>query len=169
MLIFQCKKSLCLLSCNINGIADYQKRAKVIDHYLFPKTTKPKPDIFSFQETHSTPKTNGSFLKSFKNVGDIVMSHGVCNSKGVLLGFSKRLNTQIISSETDQDGRFVVAHVKIFNESLTVASMYLEPTLRKEQTLDILNQAMTAITKGGNSRVILCGDFNAVLKSLLGL
>ena len=92
------------------------------------------------------------------------MSHGTAASRGILLGFSKNLECVVQDSEIDQEGRFIVAHVSIGGKAITVVGAYLEPSLNVVNYNTILANIMAAIVKGGNSRVIIGGDFNAILQ-----
>ena len=45
--------------------------------------------------------------------------------------------------------------------------MYLEPSMKDSEVISILSEVMTKIVQGGNSRVMWCGDFNAILNPTL--
>ena len=151
-----------MLSCNVNGLRSYEKRRKIIDHYLYPKTQS-KPDIFSFQETHSTKNVLRPWSLQMNGTENVLMSHGTEHSRGVLLGFGKHLNCKIISSSVDSEGRWVVAKVEINDEPITIVALYMEPTLPNTSAMTVLAQVMGKIAETENTRVIICGDFNAVI------
>ena len=160
---FQRKQKVCLLSCNVNGLRDHDRRAKIINHFIFPKNNMPTPDIFTFQETHSNPMDERTWKRQFGRGSTIIMSHGSNASKGVVLGFSARLNVTVCSQDVDPSGRFVVAHIKIQGEPFTVVALYIPPQFSALEKVDFLQSIMQAVAKGRNSRVILCGDFNLIL------
>ena len=112
--IFQHKLKYRLLSCNVHGFHDYHSRTKVINHFLYPKTGEPRPDVFMFQETHSTADVVNSWRKQFGKTGTkVLFSHGTQHSKGVILGFAESLKCSILSSFSDPDGHFITANVKM--------------------------------------------------------
>ena len=163
ILIFQRKGKLCLLSCNIRGLWEYDKRRRVIDHFLYSQNNDLKPDIFTFQETHSMADVQKSWASKFRRGYKVFMSHGTNVSKGVLLGFAPHLNVNVQSLKIDTEGRYIVANVNISGESFTVIAMYLPPNQMVIQKLETLNSLMSVIAQSQNTRVIWCGDFNMVL------
>ena len=77
---------------------------------IYPLQRENQPDIFSFQETHSTSDIIQPLATLFgKSVQNIIYSHGTANSRGVWLGFSEHLGINIVSSFVDPDGRFADA------------------------------------------------------------
>ena len=120
-----------------------------------------KPDIVSFQETHSVIDDVFEWDKDFK--GKNIFSHGDRQSRGILLHFAQHLNCNIVSSFNDPEGRFIIANVTIDKEPITVVAVYLEPQLSVDVTSGILAEIMERVSQIGNVRVIFCGDFNAVL------
>ena len=165
--IFQCKGELCLFSCNVNGLRDYQKRSKIIDHNIFPKSSDPRLDIFTFQETHSSTDVQKAWVHQFQQGTKIIMSHGTSTSKGVLLGFAPHLDVTVVSMRVDNNGQYIVANAKIQGEAFTVVALYIHPSLAIQEKLDLLQEIMQEIAKGKNTRVIMCGDFNMVLNQQL--
>lgn len=140
----------------------------MVSHYLYLENEGDRPDIYTFQETHSIPEEDWS--SSFGKTGtNVLFSHGASNSRGVLLGFSEYLDFSVVSSEIDSEGHYIVAHVKIQGEPLTIMALYLEPQLTNAKVTDLLATVMEQIALGGNTRVLMCGDFNAILDDSLDL
>ena len=147
----------------MNGFRDFHKRKKVISHFIYPHVDALRPDVFAFQETHSSPDTEKTWIQDFGKGTKLLMSHGANAQNGVLLGFAPHLNPKINSWVTDADGRYVVAHVNIQGEPFTFVVVYLPAARNIGDKLDLLNAVMAEIAKGGNSRVVMCGDFNIAL------
>ena len=135
---------------------------------LYPLQKENRPDIFSFQETHSTSDIIQSWATLFgKLAQNVIYSHGTANSRGVLLGFSEHLGINIVSSFVDPDCRFAGAHVQLKKEAFTVVAIYLEPSISQEVWTQTLDRIMTEMVQGRNPHVLFCGDFNAVLDNSL--
>ena len=141
----------------------------VIDHFLYSQNNDLKPDIFTFQETHSMAEVQASWANEFGRGYKVFMSHGTNASKGVLLGFAPHLNVNVQSLKIDKDGQFIVANVTISGEPFTVIAVYLPPNHQVTQKLDTLNTLMSEIAQSQNTRVIWCGDFNMVLDKQLDI
>ena len=167
IIIFRRERIYHLLSCNVHGINSEVKRKKVINHFLYPEG-KQRPDIFAFQETHSSPEWKPMWQKQFGKTGlKVLFSHGTSRSRGILLGFSETLNCKIISSDSDPNGQFVTANVKFQGEPFTVVALYLHPQMVPSEIAEVLATIMSKIQQYANSRVVMCGDFNARLDSKL--
>ena len=77
--------NLCrILSFNVNGLNAIEKLAKIKQRFLFPEDNSQIPDIYSFQETKSTPDVEVFWNSALP--GKIAYSHDSRNSGGVLLG-----------------------------------------------------------------------------------
>ena len=119
---------------------------------LYPLNVKEQPDIYSFQETHSTAEVTQSSAKSFgKTAKNVIYSHGTSQGRGVLLGFAENLGVNVVSSFSDTEGRYVGAHVKIKKEAFTVVALYLEPVMQATERNQVLDAVMKHIVTGGNS------------------
>ena len=123
-----------------------------------------RPDIFAFQETHSTSDDKKMWRKQFGKTGlKVLFSHSTEHSRGILLGFSERLNCKVTSSYADPEGRFIVANVKLNGEPFTIVALYLDPKIAANEMMQVLASIMERIALGGNSRVVMCGDFNTII------
>ena len=147
----------------MRGIREYKKHQKIVHHYIYPENHLSRPDIFVFQETHSTADLQPMWETAFTSADKIVMSHGSEHSKGVLIRFAKHLDCVIHDSVTDPHGRYVITHVSIQGESFTIVGIYMDPGLNIADFMCELGTMMGHIVQGGNTRVIICGDFNAIL------
>ena len=136
----------------------------MFNKFLF---SSPQPDIVTFQETFSEESAPWVTELKHSQHHEILFSHGYSRSRGVLLAFRKNSNINIQSYHCDKQGHFIVAHVCIRGEPITIAALYLEPTLRATEYSALLSEIVSHVAAGENSRVIFCGDFNAVLNPKL--
>ena len=150
-----------MLSCNVQGIREKSSRSAVISKFLYPKGKDPTPDIFMFQETHSTEDTELAYKSDFK--GKVLFSHGRVNCRGVLLGFCPGFQVEVISEVLDPDGRYIVANVCIRGEPITLVVTYLKPSMTVPLLEDTMQKIVDAIDSFENSCIIFGGDFNSVL------
>ena len=140
---------------------NHDKRSSIFNRYVFPTFGESRPDIFAFQETYLTDKHVASVHASLP--GKVYMADGVSGSRGVLLGFNPRLDVEVQETVIDKDGRYIVAKVLIQKESLTIVTVYIEPTIARDKHLELMTDISDLVAQFENSRVIYCGDFNMVL------
>ena len=150
-----------MLSCNVNGLRDFKVRQAIKSRFLYPQGSAGKPDVFMFQESHSTPENVKQWEADFG--GKLIFSHGENLSWGVLLGFRPGLDVKVISSVQDTEGRYIVANVSIQGEGVTIGNIYMEPGLTTERVASLLQEITGIAQTFDNTRVIFGGDFNAVL------
>ena len=162
---FQCKNTIRLLSCDVCGLNQYDKCQKITSHFLFPFVHH-KPDIFTFQESHSSPETSAQWAVDFGIQKDnLLSSHGNTRSRGVILGWSHKF--KILSSRIDTEGRYIVASMKGYGEKFTLVPLYLEPGLSISEVFRILGEVMGFAAETENARTMFIGDFNAILDPIL--
>ena len=99
--------------------------------------------------------------------GTVFYSHCHDNVRGVLLAFERTLDFQEESVCTDDKGRFIIVHAIIQGEPITIANVYLEPSVPAATIATYLSTISEKIAQGGNSRVVICGDFNTVIDPVL--
>ena len=87
--------------------------------------------------------------------------------RGVLVAFRTTIPHTINSYVSDNKGRYLVAHVTITGEELTIVNAYLHPQMVKDEFCKVLASITEAVAKMQNERVIWCGDFNVVLDEQL--
>ena len=85
---------------------------------MYPKDHTFRPDIYSFQDIGNV---NNIKLYAHEFPGKIICAEGPQNLRGVLLGFNTKA-CEIVSSEVDRDGRYIVAHVTIDHEPITIVA-----------------------------------------------
>ena len=146
---------------NTNGLGDSIKRGAI-----FNRLKRKGPGIFLLQETHSVKKTEDSWYTQWGN-RNIFFSHGTSNSTGVATLISSNLEFEVLKSESDTDGRYVIIDVKINDKIYTIGNMYA-PTRNFEQhqceTFLYFQNSLENFTK---ENIILGGDFNVYLNPRL--
>ena len=161
---FQGNKSLRLLSYNVRGLRDAYKRQELVSRLLYPLNEKP-PDIFAFQETHSDDQE----VHTWKIKADLYCAHGSNVQRGVLIGIRHGVRYQCKKCTTDPQGRFVILNLVLEDQSLTLVSLYLEPSLTPSEITNILMQINQVVDEYGNHDVVWCGDFNVILNPELDM
>ena len=148
--------SLCIVTLNVNGIADDKKRNAV-----FCWCRKKKIDIACLQETHCSIDTE---LKWKNEWGAKSMwNHGSSNSRGVAILFSKTIDYEVTETGRDNTGRKISCVVKISNTyNVNIYNVYV-PNLGNDKKI-FINQSISMNPADKN---IVLGDFNCtLLKSL---
>ena len=163
ILLFFTSKTYKLMSCNVHGIVSYDKRSSLFNRQLHREGCG--PDIFALQETHITDAYINKIRSELR--GPVLYSQGTVHGRGVMLGFSPKINVEMVDQVIDSDGRYIVAKVRINNEPLTVVTVYLEPTLCVSKCNEVFASITAAVNKFENNRVIYCGDFNCIIDSKL--
>ena len=145
----------------MNGLHDTSKLCQIKSKLLCPENKRNAPDIYTFQESRSTPEVTKLWNQLLP--GSVAYSHGSNRSRGVLLGVHPSSIVSLQSSIHDEDGRFVVAECRVDEEFFTVTSVYLEPSLNATQLKDILTDVSRIIDHFGHNRVMWVGDFNIAI------
>ena len=118
--------SLNIFCLNTRGLGDIKKQ-KGVFLWLQEKGT----GIFMLQETHSTVKTETEWKKQWD--GQIMFSHGLSNSRGVAILFSKNIITSISNIQRDSSGRFLLIDCNIADKRF-ILSTYMHPLLTKKMS-----------------------------------
>ena len=128
---------------------------------LFPLDVNKRPDIYTFQESKSTPAVIPFWNKILP--GQVTYSHAKNRSGGVVLGIHSSSSIVMRSSIEDPDGQFIVAECQLDEEFFTVASLYCKPDLSPAEVSQLLTTIASKIAHFGHSRVLMMGDFNIVV------
>ena len=108
--------SVTIATYNCNGLANDSKRNEVFTWLQDKKNIK----IICVQETHSE---NELKWKSEWG-GDILFSHGLSNSRGVMILFKKELQHTVHSVQTDEDGRWLMVEVTVDNLCINIINLH---------------------------------------------
>ena len=160
--VFFIDKNTChVLSYNVRGLNSFEKLSKIKRKLLFPEDRTGTPDIYSFQETGSTPKVERFWNKVLP--GKIAYSHGDSHNRGVLLGIHPSSPVCFSATIQDPNGRYVIAECQWNQESFVVVAVYFEPHLHHQEFSDILCEISNRVAYFGHNRILWTGDFNVAL------
>lgn len=143
-----------IVSLNVNGLNQDKKRREIF-RYIRGK----KPDIILLQETYSTREVEHLWSNEWGR--KVFFSHGVSNSRGVAMLFSKKFNGQVDGFWNDTNGRFLALQLKIADKKILLINVYGpnedDPTFF-HSIFEFLNQQNHDFEE-----VIFGGDFNLTL------
>ena len=137
------------------------KLIKLRDRWLKPEIRTQTPDIYTFQESHSSPEVEKVW--NLVLPGHVVYAHGPEGRKGILLGVHPGSPARIHSSVSDKEGRYIVANCEVKDERFTVVSVYIAPNYTVDMYRSLLNEIASCIEVFGNNRVVWAGDFNVCM------
>ena len=61
--------------------------------------------------------------------GQIILSHGESNSKGVAILIDSEININILDTKYDVDGRYTLLHCKLNDKILVILNNYCPPKI----------------------------------------
>ena len=112
--------------------------------------------IVCFQETHSSKEVEKLWEDEW---GDTCLfSHFNNRSAGVCVMFKKGLDYTVHDSKIDQNGRYIILDISLFDQRLTFVSLYGYNSDEPE----MFNEIMKNIASYSNTSYLLCGDWNVV-------
>ena len=145
------------MSLNVRGLRKQENR-RAIFCYL----KKQKASIFCLQEAFS--KKEDETIWRVEWGGQIIFSHGSEHSRGVCI-LVKPNAYPLETIESDEEGRYIFANLKLTTEKVFVVNVYAPTDCRLQipflQKLTHLLVAKTCI-----SNVIMVGDWNTTLSHL---
>jgi len=110
-----------LVSLNVRGINNFRKRRTI-----YTWCRKQKADFIFLLETHSKLETERQWKNEWG--GEIIMSHGSTNSRGVAILFNKGVDCIIPSKILDPVGRYVILKVEIKDKMYLLINIYAPNT-----------------------------------------
>lgn len=140
-----------IASFNVNGLRNEKKR-RAIFNYLHDH----KHNIVLLQETHSTKNEAKRWKAEWG--GKIIFSHGLSNARGVAILIQKKCGIKVLKVVADQEGRVIVAEVKVNESKYKISSGYAPNQDKPEffvQWFQLIEQC--------EGSTIMAGDFNTVL------
>ena len=144
--------NLKILTSNVRGFAEYNKRRSSFYHYHCTKL-----DVIFLQETHST--------KSIEKVWNtqigskIWYSHGTNRARGVAILVAKSLDCKVHNIITDNDGRYIILYTTIYNKKIILCNVYA-PNVDDANFFQLL---FTDLQRFSPDHYIIGGDFNTVI------
>lgn len=148
-----------LASLNVRGIRSSTKRKA-----LFTWLNERKYDIIFLQETYSTVDVEYIWKTQWK--GKLYFSHGSNHSCGVMVLVRGDLDFELISINSDDDGRSIVMEAVVQESSYLFVNIYA-PNRTQDQCrfFDKLNNNIEDCVANKELKIILGGDFNVTFDS----
>lgn len=145
-------------SYNCSGLADFKKRLTV-----FSWLKEKNHQIFCLQETHSIISDEAQWRDEWE--GPIFFSHGSRRSKGVMILFKKQLDFMMISSQTDNHGRWIILNINVAQKNLCLVNLY-GPNTDEPIFFEKISDTIQDL-QGTYEYIIVAGDYNTVLNSAI--
>ena len=95
--------------------------------------------------------------------GQIIMSHGIQNSKGVAVLIQKNSRVRVNKITIHEDGHYVLVSLKVNDITMLLVNVY-GPNMDEPQFFD---EIIEKIKQYDEANVMFMGDFNLALNSLL--
>lgn len=152
--------SLKLASFNVNGLNVPTKRKTI-----FGQLREVGADVSLLQESHSTESI--AHLWGTEWGGQAFFNHGLSNSRGVAILFSRNFMPQVIKTFSDGQGRVLLMDVEFNNEVFTIGSVYAPTQDKPEDQLSFLKILQEGLETMSGTSVFLAGDFNRILNPSL--
>lgn len=142
-----------IASYNVNGLANKTKRLQ-----LFTWLKEKKRTIICLQETHSSPPDEDPWREEWG--GSILFSHGLKNSRGVMILFNKGFDLKMEKVEVHPQGRWIIVKLKIEDRSLCLVNIY-GPNGDEPSFFVDMNKAVNG-TEFESDWHLMVGDYNIV-------
>ena len=148
--------TLSLISLNVCGMRDYNKRKLLYNYFR-----EQKADIILVQESHNCEEMTQNWETQFG--GKIINSLGNTSVRGVAILITKHIlkRIEIINIERDNDGRFLLITLKFEEQTYAIANLYGH----NKDTSTFFKEVEQAITNVTADHIIIGGDLNLVLDS----
>ena len=145
---------------NVKGLRDKKARLKIFSRL---KDQISHRGIILMQETHSCPLSQKTWEEEFGNENKLLFSHGKSNARGVAIGICGNLDYDIIKTESDNEGRFLIVEIKIGNEVFILINLYNENNECDQlKLLSLFEKSMEKFEPIDERNIILAGDFNFI-------
>ena len=93
----------------------------------------------------------------------LLFSHGKSNARGVAIGICGNFDYDIIKTESDNEGRFLIVEIKIGNEAFICINLYNENNECDQLKLfSLFEKSMEKFEPIAERNIILAGDFNFI-------
>ena len=148
-------ESVKIVSLNARGLHSERR------HTIYNWLNNNNVDICLLQETYCTKRFSKQFDKGWQ--GKIIHSFSNSpHSRGVAILFRRNLDYELVSSFTDNDGRIILANIRLGKNDYSLVNIYSPNEVGKRITF--LHQVQSFIKTNSISakHLILGGDFNCV-------
>lgn len=144
-----------IASLNVCGLRDSQKRLR-----LMQWIKQQNVDIILTQETHFTPDITSQINFDFSNMNSY-HAFGSNLSRGCSILISKRTQVNIIDTIVDNNGRYVLINLQIWDNCYTLVNIYAPND--KVSRNQFYNEVNTLIEQSSQGIILIGGDYNDVL------
>ena len=144
--------SITVLSMNVRGLSSNSKKRADVFHWAKGKDTS----IVCFQETHTTKEVEKMWEDEWGY--KCFFSHHNSRSAGVSIMFKPGFDFKVHDSICDENGRYIILDLSLFEHRLTFVSLYGLNTDEPQFFDEMFNQ----LSNFSNSSILLCGDWNVV-------
>ena len=156
-------ESIRVATLNARGLNDKSKRISVAQWFK-----KSSIDILCLQETFCTAKFEKTFNESFNAHAEEIRHcfTDSVHSRGTAIIFRKGLSITINNITRKENGRQIIANVKIGDKLITVVNIYAPNNLNDRITF--FKRVSTWIKQNidETNTLIICGDFNSVISNV---
>lgn len=143
-----------VLCTNVQGLTNNLTELKYVLNKL-------SPDICFATETHTTEDINNSEIKIFGY--KIIRCNSHSNRTGGVIAYvNTNLKIVNITYFTSQINWFLAFDIKINNQKVSVAGVYLSASANKVQVINEFEDWFGE--KSENQNILICGDFNINIK-----
>ena len=143
--------SIQIASLNCRGLASREKRGEVFQFLKLKKF-----NICCLQDTHFVNMDKEKLRKEWGN--DCFLSCKSSNSRGVAIFFGAGTAVNVLRSKEDNEGNFVILHIKLNDHDITLVSLY-GPNIDSPEFYSELEKYVLDFDNPFN---VICGDWNLV-------
>lgn len=141
---------------NVNGMnAAVRRRA------FFSKIRKEGLDLCLLQECHSVASASSIWQSEWG--GPAFFSHGLSNSRGVMILLRRGLECQVKQQIADEDRRLLLLEIEINGDNFVFGSVYAPTSDKPEEQNSFLDNLTDKLEALDTSNLVLGGDFNVAL------
>jgi exonuclease III len=133
-----------LISLNINGMGDINKRNNVFEWLKKQHCAENK--ITFLQETHTNEKMETAWENEWEN-SRIIFSHGDSGSKGVAIIIPKMMDFKLHEVIRSKNGRYIALHIDINENEFCLINCYAPNTNKPKDQLKWLTEIQTILEK----------------------
>lgn len=149
-----------LMSLNVNGLRSPAKRRAI-----FKTAREGNYDMVLLQETHCTSEEERLWKTEWG--GQMLCSHGVSNSRGVITLLKRASSWEVTSQTRDLDGRFLSLILEKDGEKLMVSNIYAPTQDHTNSQIDFIDQLEEATSDSLAPNIIIAGDLNLCMNPSL--
>ena len=143
---------ICTVNCK--GLQQAEKRKRIIEW-----TNQQKCNVLLMQETHFTDNLLNKLYNEFR--GDLFLSNGSSNARGVAIWLKEGQNYKIVDSHSDSEGRLLLLNIEINENIFTIVNIYAPNNSKARNSF--FKTVKTSIDQYSLGQLVIGGDFNDIL------